>query len=72
MKKLLCSFLVAAVAVLFVAGSGVSDAAWHKKANPCAAKKANPCNPCAAKKANPCNPCAAKKANPCNPCAAKK
>lgn len=39
-------------------------------ANPCAAKKANPC----AAKANPCaaNPCAAR-ANPCaaSPCAAK-
>ena len=42
MKKLLCNFLVAAVAVLFVAGLGVSDAGYHNKANPC--------NPCAAKK----------------------
>jgi cytochrome c len=37
------------------------------KANPCAMKKANPCNPCGTKKmANPCE-----KKNPCNPCGMK-
>jgi hypothetical protein len=69
MKKFACSFVVAAVAMLFVAGAGIGA---EKKMNPCAAKKANPC---ATKAANPCNPCAAKAkkaANPCNPCAAKK
>ena len=42
-------------------------------ANPCMAKRANPCNPCRAG-TNPCNPCAAKAKmtkNPCNPCARK-
>ena len=67
--------LVLALTLLFSIGPLMeSEAAHHKRANPCAAKanpcaaKMNPCNPCAAKARM--NPCAAKM-NPCNPCAAK-
>ncbi len=56
--------LVLALTLLFSIGPLMeSEAAYHKSANPCAAKA----NPCAAKM-NPCNPCA-KAMNPCNPCA---